>query len=145
VKQECLSQLILFGEGSLRRALQQFTAHYHAERNHQGKNNLLLFAAEEDNRTRVLPPIRCKERLGRLLRYYSTAAPIAIVWSNLLASAFHDARERLRTSTLMGISSDGKFETFSYCHGRRVFDVQDAPEHVRLRLGRSVNEKRSHR
>jgi hypothetical protein len=55
------------------------------------------------------------------------------------SSAFHDARERLHTSTLMGISSDGKFETFSYCHGRRVFDVQDAPEHVRLRLGRSVN------
>src|ERR1700730_18842769 len=75
----------------------------------------------------------------------SPAAPTAMVWSNHLASAFHDARERLRTSTLMGISSDGKFETFSYCHGRRVFDVQDAPEHVRLRLGRSVNEKRSHR
>ena len=54
-------------------------------------------------------------------------------------------RKRLRTSTLMGISSDGKFETFSYCHTRRVFDVQDAPEHVRLGLGRSVNEKWSHR
>ena len=74
VKQECLSQLILFGEGSLRRALQQFTAHYHAERNHQGKNNLLLFPAEEDKRTRVLPPIRCKERLGGLLRYYHRRA-----------------------------------------------------------------------
>ena len=74
VKQECLSQLILFGEGSLRRALQQFTAHYHAERNHQGKNNLLLFPAEEDKRTRVPPPIRCKERLGGLLRYYHRRA-----------------------------------------------------------------------
>jgi hypothetical protein len=41
VKQECLSQLILFGEGSLRRALQQFTAHYHAERNHQRKEQPL--------------------------------------------------------------------------------------------------------
>ena len=49
VKQECLSQLILFGEGSLRRALQQFTAHYHAERNHQGKNNLLLFPPSRTN------------------------------------------------------------------------------------------------
>jgi hypothetical protein len=74
VKQESLSQLILFGEGSLRRALQQFTAHYHAERNHQGKNNLLLFPAEEDERTRVLPPIRCKERLGGLLKYYHRRA-----------------------------------------------------------------------
>ena len=74
VKQECLSQLILFGEGSLRRALEQFTAHYHAERNHQGKNHLLLFPAEEDKRTRVLPPIRCKERLGGLLKYYHRRA-----------------------------------------------------------------------
>jgi len=37
VKQECLSKLILFGEGSLRRALDQYMAHYHHERNHQGK------------------------------------------------------------------------------------------------------------
>ena len=68
------SQLILCGEGSLRRALQQFTAHYHAERNHQGKNNLLLFPAEEHKRTRVQPPIRCKERLGGLLKYYHRGA-----------------------------------------------------------------------
>ena len=74
MKQECLSQLILFGEGSLRRALQQFVAHYHAERNHQGKNNLLLFPAEEDTWTRVQPPIRCTERLGGLLKYYRRAA-----------------------------------------------------------------------
>ena len=40
VKQECLSRLILFGEGSLRRAL---TEYYQEERNHQGKGNLLLF------------------------------------------------------------------------------------------------------
>ena len=43
VKQECLSKLILFGERPLRRALQQYLAHYHEERNHQGKQNRLLF------------------------------------------------------------------------------------------------------
>ena len=32
VKEECLSQLILFGERSLRKALSQFQEHYHAER-----------------------------------------------------------------------------------------------------------------
>ncbi|MDE3161611.1 MAG: hypothetical protein KGM92_22815 [Acidobacteriota bacterium] len=37
VKQECLSKLILFGEASLRRALNEFIEHYHAERNHQGQ------------------------------------------------------------------------------------------------------------
>ena len=41
VKEECLSKLILFGEGSLRRALQNYLAHYHAERNHHGKGNVL--------------------------------------------------------------------------------------------------------
>src|SRR5690349_9553782 len=43
VKEECLSRLILFGESSLRRALQQYIVHYHAERNHQGKDNRSCF------------------------------------------------------------------------------------------------------
>ena len=43
VKDECLSKIIPFGERSLRRAMKDYTAHYHTERNHQGKNNLLLF------------------------------------------------------------------------------------------------------
>src|ERR1700674_174604 len=37
VKEECLSKLILFGERSLRRALTEYVAHFHAERNRQGK------------------------------------------------------------------------------------------------------------
>jgi Integrase core domain len=44
VKEECLSKLILFGESSLRRALQQYIVHYHEERNHQGKDNRILFS-----------------------------------------------------------------------------------------------------
>ena len=36
-KEECLSKLILFGEGSLKRALAEFLQHFHAERPHQGK------------------------------------------------------------------------------------------------------------
>ena len=74
VKEECLSHLILFGERSLRKALLQFQEHYHAERNHPGKNNVLLFPAParlEPGRRRG---IRCRERLGGLLRYYSRAA-----------------------------------------------------------------------
>jgi putative transposase len=43
VKEECLSKIILFGERSLRRALNEYVTHYHAERNHQGKSNVLLF------------------------------------------------------------------------------------------------------
>src|SRR6478609_3689094 len=43
VKEECLSKVILLGERSLRRALNEFVEHYHAERNHQGKGNVVLF------------------------------------------------------------------------------------------------------
>jgi len=37
VKEECLSRLILVGESSLRRALQQYTVHYHEERQPSGQ------------------------------------------------------------------------------------------------------------
>ena len=70
VKEECLSKLILLGEGSLRRALGEFAAHYHGERNHQGKGNALLFPCGEAPTTKPRPSIRCHERLGGLLKYY---------------------------------------------------------------------------
>ena len=50
VKEECLSKIILFGERSLRRALSEYVAHYHAERNHQGKSNVLLFRRVTETR-----------------------------------------------------------------------------------------------
>ena len=34
--------MILFGEDSLRKSIQEFTAHYHFERNHQGLGNRLI-------------------------------------------------------------------------------------------------------
>ncbi len=42
VKEECLSRLILFGERALWHALTQYEEHYHRERHHQGKGNVLL-------------------------------------------------------------------------------------------------------
>jgi putative transposase len=45
VKEGCLSKLILVGEGSLRRVLNEYVAHFHSERNHPGKGNVLLFPA----------------------------------------------------------------------------------------------------
>ena len=74
VKEECLSKLILFGEGSLRRALTEFIEHFHAERNHQGKGNVLLFPFEKVGQQRPRSRVRCHERIGGLLRYYSYAA-----------------------------------------------------------------------
>jgi hypothetical protein len=36
IKSECLDRMILIGEPSLRRAVDQFAEHYHRELNHQG-------------------------------------------------------------------------------------------------------------
>jgi putative transposase len=72
VKEECLSKVVLLGERSLRRALREYVEHYHAERNHQGKGNVLLFPFNtEIRRSR---PVQCRERLGGLLRYYHREA-----------------------------------------------------------------------
>ena len=73
VKDECLSKVILFGERSLRRALSEYVDHFHAERNHQGKGNILLFPRNTTDRHRE-GPVRCRERLGGLLRYYHREA-----------------------------------------------------------------------
>jgi putative transposase len=69
VKEEALSRVILFGEPSLRHALKEYMAHYHAERPHQGKGNVVLMPAPTPSLQRK-GPIRCRERLGGLLKYY---------------------------------------------------------------------------
>ena len=73
MKEECLCKVILFGERSLRRALSEYVEHFHAERNHQGKGNVLLFPprslAEKHGDL-----IQCHERLGGLLKYYAHGA-----------------------------------------------------------------------
>jgi transposase InsO family protein len=73
VKEECLSRLILFGEASLRHALTQYVEHFHHERNHQGKGNVLLFPTVSQDAERA-GPIQCRERLGGLLKYYMCEA-----------------------------------------------------------------------
>jgi hypothetical protein len=71
VKEECLSKLILFGEPSLKRALHHYEKHYHLERNHQGKDNLLLLPLPtRTGRSRKHGKLRCRQRLGGLLKYY---------------------------------------------------------------------------
>ena len=74
VKQECLSKLILFGEGPLSRVLTEYGRHYHSERNHQGKGNRLLFPDVSEKRYPTSCNIACRQRLGGLLKYYWRAA-----------------------------------------------------------------------
>jgi len=73
IKEECLSRLILFGEASLHHALTQYGEHFHHERNHQGKGNVLLFPTVSQDAERQ-GPVQCRERLGGLLKYYARKA-----------------------------------------------------------------------
>jgi putative transposase len=71
IREECLDRLILFGEWRLLRAVDEFVAHYHKERNHQGLGNALIVPQVDAS---CGPRVRCRERLGGLLRYYHRAA-----------------------------------------------------------------------
>jgi len=73
IKEEALSRFILFGESALRHVLNEYMAHYHEERPHQGKGNVILspFSRPEQDREGM---IRCHERLGGLLKYYDRDA-----------------------------------------------------------------------
>lgn len=68
LREEFLDRMIFFGDKPLHRALTEFQAHYHSERNHQGLDNQLIDPGNEVGRTEGV--IDCRERLGGLLRYY---------------------------------------------------------------------------
>jgi len=71
IKSECLDRMIFFGEESLRRAVREYLAHYHVERNHQGLDNAII---EPKGIGRGSGRVRCRERLGGMLRYYHRPA-----------------------------------------------------------------------
>jgi transposase InsO family protein len=72
IKESCLDRMIFVGEESLRTAIQNFVAHYHGERNHQGLANQLISpgAGHLSNAGEV----QRRQRLGGMLNYYYRAA-----------------------------------------------------------------------
>src|SRR6516164_2885671 len=68
IKESCLERMILFGEGSLRKVIREFVAHYHHERNHQGLGNRLIM--EEEPHADKSGAVQCRHRLGGILNYY---------------------------------------------------------------------------
>jgi putative transposase len=72
IKESCLERLIFFGEASLRTAVQNFVAHYHGERNHQGLGNRLI--SPEPGRVGAAGEVQRRQRLGGMLNYYYRAA-----------------------------------------------------------------------
>jgi hypothetical protein len=60
--------MIFFGEESLRTAIQNFVAHYHSERNHQGLANQLI--SPEPGHLGNAGEVQRRGRLGGMLHYY---------------------------------------------------------------------------
>ena len=69
IKAECLDRVIPIGLRSLRRAVSEYVAHYHGERNHQGLNNQLISSTIADIR-KGEGSVNRRERLGGMLNYY---------------------------------------------------------------------------
>ncbi|MEL7263589.1 MAG: integrase core domain-containing protein [Planctomycetota bacterium] len=82
IKQECLDHFIVFGEKHMSLLCSEFREHYHLERPHQGLENErpTLITTKKSGKLRDpvdtirLSDIRCKERLGGLLKSYSHRA-----------------------------------------------------------------------
>jgi hypothetical protein len=73
IRSECLDRVVALGEAHRRLVVRQFVAHYHHERNHQGLANALVGPLDAE------PPngngrVRRRERLGRLLNFYTRRA-----------------------------------------------------------------------
>jgi len=71
-KRECLSRIVPLGERHLRHALQEYVAHYHAERHHQGLGGEIIAPRPED--AGGTGKVTCRSPLGGLLRFYHRAA-----------------------------------------------------------------------
>jgi len=72
IKTECLDRMVPLGERHLRRAVGEFVAHYHGERNHQGLENRLIDQAPKP--ANMNGQILRREQLGGLLSYYERQA-----------------------------------------------------------------------
>lgn len=79
IKQECLDHFVVFGHKHFNYLCREYGVHYHEERPHQGVDNAIL---QQPTAAKAKPPaagaeilrlseLRCKERLGGLLKSYS--------------------------------------------------------------------------
>jgi transposase InsO family protein len=72
IKTECLDHLILFSEKSLRHVVTEYLAHYHAERNHQGIENVIPFPDTRSDRSGQI--VKAEKLVGLLNFYHRVAA-----------------------------------------------------------------------
>jgi putative transposase len=88
LQQECLDYFVVFGQKHLNHLDSEMVAHYHKERPHQAKENDPLIRASSEppkkpkgQKASAPPPdvvpigeIKCRQRLGGLLKHYERKA-----------------------------------------------------------------------
>ena len=77
IQVECLDHFIVLGAAHLNHLVEEFVAHYHEERPHQGLDNKLIVPGKPPPDNESIPSLRdiaCRERLGGLLRHYERRA-----------------------------------------------------------------------
>jgi putative transposase len=77
LRTECLDHFLILGEKHLAYIVKEFVAHYNEERPHQGVGNVPLSVASEPESVILKFPcgeVKCRERLGGLLKHYHRAA-----------------------------------------------------------------------
>ncbi len=72
IKSECLDRIVPLGERDLSRAVSEYVAHYHQERNHQGLDNALIAGSAAV--FAGCGAVICRGRMGGLLNYYRREA-----------------------------------------------------------------------
>ena len=97
IKQECLDYFVVFGQRHMDHLCQEFLAHYHAERPHQGLDNELLKPRRKKRKRQPdlipLADVACRTRLGGLLEALLPQSGVAkarpnATWSSRLSSTF---------------------------------------------------------
>ena len=85
IQQECLDRFVIFGEHHMNHVCQEYLAHYHEDRPHQSLENEPITMPKKRGRPKMkrgnvedeilpLSDVRCKQRLGGLLKSYGRAA-----------------------------------------------------------------------
>lgn len=85
VQQECLDRFVIFGEQHMDHMCAEYLAHYHDERPHQSLENEPITAPKKRGRPKTkrgnvedeivpLADVRCKKRLGGVLKSYRSQA-----------------------------------------------------------------------
>lgn len=81
IRRECLDHFVFFGIRHLDSVVHSWLEHYHVERPHQGRENELLVRSRGTKKTGdgemgmlSLRDIRCRKRLGGLLKHYERVA-----------------------------------------------------------------------